>query len=75
MLKYLICERGRVVTMDELLEVFWPDAGRAGASSVRQAIHTLRDRLEPDRPKGKPSGYVFTTKLSDANGRMAIPAV
>jgi DNA-binding SARP family transcriptional activator len=26
---------------------------------VRQAIHTLRDRLEPDRPRGKPSGYVI----------------
>jgi DNA-binding SARP family transcriptional activator len=58
LLKYLICERGRVVTLEELLEVFWPTAGRAGASSVRQAIHTLRDRLEPARPKGKPSGYV-----------------
>jgi DNA-binding SARP family transcriptional activator len=59
LLKYLVCERGRVVTHDELLEVFWPNAGRAGATSVRQAIHTLRDRLEPDRPKGKPSGYVI----------------
>ncbi len=58
LLKYLVCERGRVVTHDELLEVFWPNAGRAGATSVRQAIHTLRDRLEPGRPKGKPSGYV-----------------
>ena len=58
LLKYLVCERGRVVTHEELLEVFWPNAGRAGATSVRQAIHTLRDRLEPDRPKGKPSGYV-----------------
>jgi DNA-binding SARP family transcriptional activator len=57
-LKYLLCERGRVVPHDELIEVFWPDAGRAGASSVRQAIHTLRDRLEPERPRGKPSGYV-----------------
>src|ERR687891_1643962 len=44
--------------MEELLDVFWPNAGRAGATSVRQAIHTLRDRLEPERPKGKPSGYV-----------------
>ena len=26
-LKYLICERGRVVPHDELLEVFWPNAG------------------------------------------------
>ena len=75
-LKYLICERGRVVTMDELLEVFWPDAGRAGASSVRQAIHTLRDRLEPDRPKGKPSGYVVARKggYELAPGRVAIDA-
>jgi DNA-binding SARP family transcriptional activator len=58
LLKYLVCERGRVITLEELIEVFWPNAGRAAATSVRQAIHTLRDRLEPDRPKGKPSGYV-----------------
>ncbi len=58
LLKYLVCERGRVVTLEELIEVFWPNGGRAGATSVRQAIHTLRDRLEPERPKGKPSGYV-----------------
>ena len=75
-LKYLLCERGRVVTMDELLEVFWPDAGRAGASSVRQAIHTLRDRLEPERPKGKPSGYVIARRggYELAPGRVAIDA-
>lgn len=59
LLKYLVCERGRVVTLEELLEVFWPNAGRAGATSVRQAIHTLRDRLEPERPRGKASGYVI----------------
>ena len=56
-LKYLVCERGRVVPLEELLEAFWPNAGRAGASNVRQAIHTLRDRLEPDRPRGRASGY------------------
>lgn len=75
-LKYLICERGRVVTLEELIEVFWPDAGRAGASNVRQAIHTLRDRLEPDRPKGRPSGYVVARKggYELAPGRVAIDA-
>jgi DNA-binding SARP family transcriptional activator len=75
-LKYLICERGRVVTHDQLLEVFWPNAGRAGATSVRQAIHTLRDRLEPDRPKGKPSGYVVarTGGYELAPGRVWIDA-
>jgi DNA-binding SARP family transcriptional activator len=58
LLKYLVCARGRVVMLEELIDVFWPAAGRAGGTSVRQAIHTLRDRLEPDRPKGKASGYV-----------------
>ncbi len=75
-LKYLVCQRGRVVTLEELLEVFWPNAGRAGAASVRQAIHTLRDRLEPGRPKGKPSGYVIarTGGYELAPGRVSIDA-
>jgi len=74
LLKYLVCERGRVVPLEELLEVFWPHAGRAGASSVRQAIHTLRDRLEPDRPRGKLSGYVVARAggYELAPGRVAI---
>lgn len=75
-LKYLVCERGRVVPLEELLEVFWPNAGRAGASNVRQAIHTLRDRLEPDRPRGRASGYVIARGggYELAPGRVAIDA-
>jgi DNA-binding SARP family transcriptional activator len=75
-LKYLVCERGRVVPLEELLEVFWPHAGRAGASNVRQAIHTLRDRLEPDRPRGRASGYVVARAggYELAPGRVAIDA-
>ena len=76
LLKYLVCERGRVVPLEELLDVFWPNAGRAGASNVRQAIHTLRDRLEPGRPRGKPSGYVVARGggYELAPGRIAIDA-
>jgi DNA-binding SARP family transcriptional activator len=76
LLKYLVCERGRVVPLEELIEVFWPTAGRAGAASVRQAIHTLRDRLEPGRPRGKPSGYVLARAggYELAPGRVAIDA-
>jgi len=76
LLKYLVCERGRVVTMEELLEVFWPNAGRSGATSVRQAIHTLRDRLEPARHKGESSAYVLARKggYELAPGRVWIDA-
>ena len=76
LLKYLVCERGRVVPLEELLEVFWPHAGRSGASSVRQAIHTLRDRLEPQRPRGRASGYVVARPggYELAPGRVSIDA-
>ncbi len=57
-LKYLVCHRTRIVPTDELIETFWPEAGRKGVTNVRQAVHTLRDRLEPDRPKHGGSAFV-----------------
>jgi DNA-binding SARP family transcriptional activator len=65
LLKYLVCHRHRVVPAEELIEVFWPQAGMRGTTSVRQAVHTLRDRLEPERERhgsssfiaGRPGGY------------------
>jgi DNA-binding SARP family transcriptional activator len=57
-LKYLITHRDRVVPTDELIEVFWPAAGPRGVTSVRQAVHTLRDRLEPTRAKHAGSAFV-----------------
>lgn len=57
-LKYLVTHRGRVVSADELMEAFWPEAGPRAATSVRQAVHTLRSRLQPERPKGDPPAFV-----------------
>ena len=62
LLKYLVVERGRPVPVEELLEVFWADGARAGATNVRQAIHTLRDRLEPDREKRTGAHFVLARK-------------
>jgi DNA-binding SARP family transcriptional activator len=56
--KYLVAHRGRVVQTDELIEAFWATPARAGDRSVRQAIHTLRDRLEPDREKRAGSTFI-----------------
>jgi len=61
-LKYLVCERRRIVPLEELVEIFWPQAGRGGVTNVRQAIHTLRDRLEPRRAKHRPSSFIQARK-------------
>src|SRR5215211_2842137 len=51
-LKYLVAARGRAVAADELLTAFWPQAdGTPAATNVRQAVHALRDRMEPGRAR------------------------
>ena len=55
-LKYLVCERGRVVRSRSCSRSSGRTPAAPARRNVRQAIHTLRDRLEPDRPRGKPSG-------------------
>lgn len=46
--KYLLLRRGHPVHEDEIIELLWPDAGRrAGATSLKTALTTLRKALEP----------------------------
>ena len=61
-LKYLACERDRVVQADEVAEALWPSTGRQALSSVRHYIHALRDRLEPGRPARAGSSFVVTVR-------------
>jgi DNA-binding SARP family transcriptional activator len=58
-LKYLVAARGRPVGSEELLRAFWPQPGGSpAATNVRQAVHALRDRLEPRRERQIQSRYV-----------------
>lgn len=58
-LKYLVVARGRVVSVDELVDALWFGTRPAAATaSVRQAVHNLRARLEPDRRRGSAAGYI-----------------
>ena len=59
LLRYLLCARGHRVPVEELVDAIWPDSGRAGLISLRQAVHVLRERLEPDRAKQVPSRFVL----------------
>src|SRR5919204_3690652 len=58
LLKYLVCERHRVVQVEEIAEELWPEARDRGPAIVRHYIHTLRHELEPWRPKRSPSAFI-----------------
>jgi DNA-binding SARP family transcriptional activator len=62
LLGYLACERRRMAPADAVAEAIWPQAGPAAANSVRHFVHVLRERLEPQRPKGKQSSYVVCVR-------------
>jgi DNA-binding SARP family transcriptional activator len=61
-LKYLICERDRVVQADEIAEALWPYGGRQALSSVRHFIHGLRDKLEPGRSRRGGTPFIVTVR-------------
>jgi DNA-binding SARP family transcriptional activator len=61
-LKFLACERDRVVQADEIAEALWPSAGRQGLSSVRHYVHALRERLEPGRMARTGSAFIVTIR-------------
>jgi DNA-binding SARP family transcriptional activator len=77
-LKYLVAMRGRPVSSDELLEAFWPQpGGTPAATNVRQAVHALRQRLEPGRERQSASRYVLGRRGGGyelAAGRVVVDA-
>jgi DNA-binding SARP family transcriptional activator len=58
LLKYLITERHRVVAADEIAEALWQDVQTASLNNVRQCVHALRQRLEPDRAPRAASSFI-----------------
>jgi DNA-binding SARP family transcriptional activator len=60
LLKYLLVERHRAVTVDEIGESIWgAGADYAVGGSVRYYIHALRRRLEPQRGSREQSAFIL----------------
>jgi DNA-binding SARP family transcriptional activator len=62
LLRCLVCARHGTVPTDVLAEAIWRQAGPTGPNTVRQFVHTLRDRLEPDRLPHAKSSFVLSRR-------------
>lgn len=63
LLKYLICERRRTVTSDQIGETLWPDAGpRESGNRLRYNVHALRGKLEPGRERRGGGRFILTPR-------------
>jgi DNA-binding SARP family transcriptional activator len=58
LLKYLLCERDRMLHADEIAGNLWPGADPGVLNNVRHFVHALREKLEPERVKRQPSSFV-----------------
>lgn len=71
-LKYLVCERARVVMVDEIAESVWPNDGSRAIAKARYAIHQLRAKLEPRRAAHAAPKFVVTRSSGYALDRERI---
>ena len=55
LLKLLVVERSRVVHSDEIIESLWPGSDVRESNHLRFLVHSLRQKIEPRRKRGKSS--------------------
>jgi DNA-binding SARP family transcriptional activator/Tfp pilus assembly protein PilF len=68
-LQYLLMNRQRYVSADELVEVFWPEAGRVEATALYTALSRIRKGLER-----LPGSAAVSLTRERAGYRLLLPA-
>jgi predicted ATPase/two-component SAPR family response regulator len=61
--KFLLLQRGRVVTIDQILDALYPDSNpQKAAGNLRTHISRLRRILEPDLKRGQDSRFILNVR-------------
>jgi DNA-binding SARP family transcriptional activator/PAS domain-containing protein len=71
LLKLLVAERRRVVSVDEIADALWPDRGFQALGFVRHFVHVLRNQLEPGRARGE-SSFIMVRRGGYALDRRSV---
>jgi DNA-binding SARP family transcriptional activator len=59
LLKFLACRRRQLVAADQIADALWPEAAQDDARNrLRYYVHSLREKLEPERVRRSPSRFV-----------------
>jgi DNA-binding SARP family transcriptional activator len=60
LLQLLLVERGRMLPRDRIMDMLWPGLeAEAAANNLRVTLSRLTKAIEPARPEGAPTYYVF----------------
>jgi DNA-binding SARP family transcriptional activator len=71
LLKFLVCQRFRVVHAQDIAKAVWGHGGFVSSGAVRQCIHDLREKLESGCG-GDAAGLVMTRQSGYALSRAAV---
>lgn len=60
LLQLLLVERGRMLPRDRIMDMLWPGLeAEAAANNLRVTLSRLTKAIEPNRPEGAPTYYIF----------------
>jgi DNA-binding SARP family transcriptional activator len=63
LLKYMVKERRRVVSNDQIAEALWPEAAPSeGRNRLRHYVHALREKLEPGRERRSTARFIVARR-------------